>query len=263
MHLADGILRSPALLVGANAAGVGLALLAARTRGVERGAAFTGTLAAFVLAAQGLNVPLVPGASAHVIGAGLLTIALGPGRAVLAMTAVLLVQALLFGDGGLTVLGINLLNMGVLPVLAVHAARELLGQERLALAAGIGTLVGSLLGAASLGLVLSLGAGVPAKLAFGWLLAVQGAAGLAEAVLTTLAVGHLSTRMPSLAASPARDPEIPLRLDRELPGTSAVERRRGLTWAVVAMAIAVVLLPFASATPDALARVLDQVRPTP
>jgi cobalt/nickel transport system permease protein len=266
VHLADGILESPTLLIGANAAGAALALLVARAGAKDdrRSAAFTGTLAAFVLAAQALNVPLVPGASAHVIGAGLLTVALGPGRAVLALLAVLLVQALLFADGGLTVLGINALNIAVLPVLAVHAIRRVLGPRRVALAAGIGTLLGNILGALGLGTLLWAGAGVPAHLSFGWLVAVQALAGLAEGTLTWLAIRHLATRMPSLSrAAPRAARTVPQRLDRLASAHWHVEQRRGLAWAAIAVGVALALLPLASATPDALARVLEQVRPSP
>jgi len=266
VHLADGILESPTLLIGANAAGAALALLVARSGSADerKSAAFTGTLAAFVLAAQALNVPLVPGASAHVIGAGLLTVALGPGRAVLALVAVLMAQALLFADGGLTVLGINALNIAVLPVLAVHATKTALGPRRVALAAGIGTLLGNVLGALSLGTLLWAGANVPAHLSLGWLVAVQGLAGLAEGILTWLAIRHLATWMPSLTGkAPSTPDDVPRRLDRAAATHWRAEQRRGLAWAAIAVGVALVLLPLASGTPDALARVLEQVRPSP
>jgi len=266
VHLADGIVSSPAILLGLNAAGAALAVLAIRSeeQSPSRSVAFAGTLAAFVLAAQGLNVPLVPGASAHVIGAGLLTVAVGPGRAVLSLLAVLLVQALLFADGGITVLGINALNIAVLPVLAVHSMQKLLGRRRVALAAGLGTFLGNVAGATSLGATLVLGAGVSAKLALGFLIGVQALAGVVEGIFTAMAVRHLAQRMPSLiAANRRRDPRVPTRLDRTPDDNGLSESRRGLAWAAVAVGIALALLPFASATPDALARVLEQVRPAP
>src|SRR5688572_11387882 len=105
MHLADGILSSVPLAVGLNAVGgLGLAAAVRRARVGAEQVAWTGTLAAFVLALQALNLPVLPGASAHAIGAGLLVLAVGPARAIVALFAVLVVQALLFADGGLTVL---------------------------------------------------------------------------------------------------------------------------------------------------------------
>ena len=263
MHLADGVVASPGLLVALNATGAAAAALALRAGGGRRrSVAWTGTLAAFVLAAQNVNVPLVPGASAHVIGAGLLTLLVGPAQAVLALLAVLVVQALVLADGGVTVLGINALTIAVIPVLAVHLARRWLGAERLAWAAVLGTFAGNVGGALVLATTLVLGAGVPPSLAFGWLLGVQAMAGLIEGVLTALAVRQLAARAPALVALwPSARAGIPEPLDgARIP---QIERRRGLAWAAVALGVVLVLLPFASRTPDALARVVDQVRAGP
>lgn len=261
MHLADGIVTSPAWLLGANSAGAAAAaLVAGRVRGQgTRGVAFTGTLAAFVLAAQALNVPLVPGASAHVIGAGLLTLAVGPARAVLALCAVLVVQALLFADGGVTALGINALNIAVLPVLAMHAVSRLCGPRRVALSAVLGTVVGSALGAASLALTLTLGAAVPASLAFGWLVGLQTLAGLIEGVLTALALRHLMTAAPGLLAAAGQHPHLPPLLDEA--AVPARSQRVALVWAALAVGLTCALLPLATEAPDALERVVQRAQP--
>lgn len=264
MHLADGIVASPGWLIGANAAGGAAAALLCRGVRDEgtRGVAFTGTLAAFVLAAQALNVPLVPGASAHVIGASLLTLAIGPARAVLALLAVLVVQALLLADGGVTALGINALNIAVIPVLAVQAVRRLLGPQRLGLVAVLGTLAGNALAAASLALTLAAGANVPAELAFGWLVGIQSLAGLIEGVLTALALGHLTRVAPGLlAATRPAGAELPPLL--EGAGAPVRSRRAGLVWAALAVGIACALLPLATETPDALGRVVERAQPSP
>lgn len=262
MHLADGIVQSPVWLVGATALGVGSVALVARRLGEPgtRGVAFTGTLAAFVLAAQALNVPLLPGASAHVIGASLLTLAVGPARAVLALVAVLLVQALLLGDGGVSALGINALNIAVLPVLSVHVAARLLGPKRLGTVAVLGTLLGSTLGGASLATLLVFGAGFPSSLTYGWLVGVQALAGLGEGVLTALAIRHIQSLAPGMLAA-ARSPaaNAPALLD----DSGASTRNVGLAWAALAVALACALLPLASHTPDALERVVEHARPSP
>ncbi|HMJ14476.1 MAG TPA: energy-coupling factor ABC transporter permease, partial [Polyangiaceae bacterium] len=150
MHLADGVLSSIPVAVSLNLCGaVSAALVGSRSRGLGEQVAWTGTLAAFVLAMQALNLPLLPGASAHAMGAGLLTLALGPAPAMLAMSAVLAVQALLLADGGISVLGINILNMAVIPVLMVQACRHLFGASRAGLmtTAVVGTTLGSSAGA--------------------------------------------------------------------------------------------------------------------
>jgi len=261
VHLADGILRATPLVVGLDvlgAAALGIALersLCDRARY----AAWTGTLAAFVLAAQALNLPLLPGASAHVVGAALLTLALGPARAIVALSAVLVVQALLLADGGVTVLGINLLNLAVLPALATELARRLCGESARGrvVAAVAGTLLGNVAGACSLAATLVAGAGAPAKLTFGWLVGVQAVAGLAEGILTALVVKHLLGRAPALLGAPAM--QMPRALDDE-PLPRARTRWRALAIAIVA---AIALVPLASATPDALELVLGRIGAAP
>jgi cobalt/nickel transport system permease protein len=223
----------------------------------------TGTLAAFVLAAQALNVPIVPGASAPAVGAGLLCFVLGPARAIVALFAVLLVQALLLADGGITMLGVNALNLAVLPVLVVHACRRVFGESKpgLAAAALAGTLLGSLIGAASLGSILVLGAGAPPGFTFGWLLGVQALAGVAEGTLTALVVQRLSARAPELVASPSKpDAALPVALDVE-----PIASGEGRTLRAVALAVCVTiaLLPVASTTPDALEALLAHLELEP
>ena len=242
MHLADGIVSDLPVILAASAVGGSAVVWAARRAARDPGPspAWTGTLAAFVLAAQAINVPLVPGASAHVIGAGLLTLVLGAPRAILALVAVLLTQALLLADGGVTTFGVNVLNIAVLPVLSVVLARRLLGEERLRASAVVGTTLGNAVGALSLSMVLMLGAGAHPGATLAWLIGVQTLAGLIEGVLTSLAVGRLSARAPALFAHSA----------------PRSESKRGLGWAAVAVAIAVVLLPLARSTPDALEVVL-------
>ncbi|HMR77969.1 MAG TPA: energy-coupling factor ABC transporter permease, partial [Polyangiaceae bacterium] len=99
MHLPDGIVSSPAILVGAALVSAGV-VSASVTRVAKsdraQQLAWTGTLAAFALAVQAVNVPAAPGVSAHALGASLLTLLLGPASAVLALATVVLLQALLF-----------------------------------------------------------------------------------------------------------------------------------------------------------------------
>ena len=80
----------------------------------ERKIPFLGVLAASIFAIQAMNIPIPWGTSGHMVGAAMAAIILGsPFAGILLLTLVLVVQALLFGDGGITVLGANILNMGV------------------------------------------------------------------------------------------------------------------------------------------------------
>ena len=97
----------------------------------ERQIPLMGIMAAFIFAAQMINFPVAGGTSGHLLGGALAAILLGPWAAMLVMTAVIVVQGLLFQDGGLVVMGANILNMGLLTVAIGYGLyRTVLGQSR-------------------------------------------------------------------------------------------------------------------------------------
>ena len=119
MHIPDGFLSpgvAAALFVVAVAV-VGRGLRDAEARMDESRVPMLGVLAAFIFAAQMLNFPVAGGTSGHVLGAALAAVLLGPSTACVVMAVVVLVQALAFADGGLTALGANVVNMGVVGAL--------------------------------------------------------------------------------------------------------------------------------------------------
>lgn len=115
MHIPDGFLSittsAGAYLVSAG--GVGYASREAGKKLGEKHVPLMGVLAAFIFAGQMINFPIPGGTSGHLMGAALAAILLGPWAAVLIMSCVLLVQSLVFQDGGLIALGANVLNMGI------------------------------------------------------------------------------------------------------------------------------------------------------
>ena len=116
MHMSDGLLNAPvsvAFLVLA-AVGVGFALVKARADLDDRTAPMAGLVATFIFAVQMINFPILPGASGHLLGGALAAILVGPWVGALCVTIVLVVQALLFADGGLTALGANVTNMALI-----------------------------------------------------------------------------------------------------------------------------------------------------
>ncbi|WP_067477612.1 energy-coupling factor ABC transporter permease [Actinomadura hibisca] len=119
VHVPDGFINAPvSLAAGAVAvAGVAVALRGARRELDDRTAPLAGLVAAFVFAAQMLNFPVASGTSGHLLGGALAAILVGPYTGVLCVAVVLLVQALLFADGGLTALGVNITVMGLVTVL--------------------------------------------------------------------------------------------------------------------------------------------------
>ena len=124
LHAPDGFFSLPVAVAGYVAAAVfiGIAIRQTNKNINERIVPMMGVMAAFIFAAQMLNFPVAGGTSGHLIGGALAAIILGPWAAILVMTAVVGLQALLFQDGGLVVLGINLLNMSIMSVLAGYGA---------------------------------------------------------------------------------------------------------------------------------------------
>jgi len=120
LHAPDGFFSLPVLLVGwvISAAAVGAAVRLTGRRLNERLVPAMGVFAAFIFAAQMLNFPVAGGTSGHLIGGALAAIVLGPWAGVLVMTSVVALQALLFQDGGLVALGVNVLNMAVISTFA-------------------------------------------------------------------------------------------------------------------------------------------------
>ncbi len=253
MHLPDGIISSAPLLAGAAliSAGAVSASLSRVARDRHPGQlAWTGTLAAFTLALQAINLPAAPGASAHALGASLLTLLLGPAAAVVALSTVVILQAVLLADGGIAALGINIINIVLIPVGAVSLMRMLRGAKRVRTTAILGTLLGNVVAAACLSTLLVFSAGAPMGWTFATLVGIQALAGLVEGVLTSSAVVHLQKRAPRLLASAANEPR----------GTRS---RPMWAWAVVGLGVLLVALPIASSAPDALEVVLARAHATP
>lgn len=119
MHVPDGFLDAPTSIgTGVVAAvAVGVALKGARRELDDRTAPLAGLVAAFIFAAQMLNFPVVSGTSGHLMGGALAAVLVGPATGLLCLATVLIIQSLLFADGGITALGTNINLMGVVTVL--------------------------------------------------------------------------------------------------------------------------------------------------
>jgi cobalt/nickel transport system permease protein len=120
MHVPDGFLDAPTSVATAAvaAAGVGIALRVARRELDDRTAPMAGLVATFVFAGQMMNFPVAGGTSGHLLGGALAAVLAGPFTAVLCLSVVLLVQALLMADGGITALGTNVTLMALVAVVA-------------------------------------------------------------------------------------------------------------------------------------------------
>src|SRR3954469_4651440 len=203
MHIPDGFLTTEVALACAVPAAlcVGVGLRRANVELDERRVPLLGVTAAFVFAAQMLNFPVAGGTSGHFLGAALAAILLGPWLACLVMSVVLVVQSFVFADGGVTALGANILNMGVIGALLVGGlmllAQRVLPNRRGAFlaVAGVGSWLAVVAGALACSLELAISGTVPLGTVLPAMLGVHVLIGVGEAVVTVAAVSAvLSTR---------------------------------------------------------------------
>jgi cobalt/nickel transport system permease protein len=116
MHISNGIVNGPVSAAFGGLAIVALAVCVAKARGDldERLAPMAGLVAAFIFAVQMLNFAVLPGVSGHLLGGALAAMLVGPWVGALCVSTVLIIQCLLFADGGLTALGLNITNMALI-----------------------------------------------------------------------------------------------------------------------------------------------------
>ena len=252
MHIPDGFLSvTVAVLCWVVAiAGVALAIWRSSETLGQRQVPLMGVLAAFIFAAQMLNFTVAGGTSGHLIGGALAAVLLGPAAAVLTMTTVVAVQALLFQDGGLLVLGANITNMAIVASLVSYGVYR--GVQLLAGGRRWGVLVGGF-ASAWVSVVISavatamelgfsgtspIGVGLPAMAGVHMLI------GLGEGLITAAALALVTAVRPDLIEA------------RRAPAAG------GLRWAAVGLAVALVLTlisPLASPHPDGLERVAENL----
>lgn len=120
MHIPDGFIdiQTSAAFAALSALGVAAALKGAKSQLDEKSAPLAGLTAVFIFAVQMLNFPVAAGTSGHLLGGALAAVLVGPWAATLALTVVLIMQGFLFADGGLTAIGLNVFNMGIIGVWA-------------------------------------------------------------------------------------------------------------------------------------------------
>jgi len=216
----------------------------------ERQVPMMGILAAFVFAAQAINFPVAAGTSGHLVGAALAAIVMGPWAATLIMTAVVAVQGLLFQDGGLLVMGWNIMNMGVIAAFTGYFTYSLV--RRLAGTARVATLAAAfaagwisvMLAAVATALELAASGTSPLVLAATAMAGVHAFIGIGEGLITAAAIGLLLAIRPDV-----------IKGGEAAPG----QRSASLILAGLGLALLVaVLSPLASPSPDGLEFVAEQ-----
>ncbi|MFD7440987.1 energy-coupling factor ABC transporter permease [Streptomyces sp. NPDC059909] len=276
MHVPDGFIDLPvSAATGVAAAGaVAVSLRGARRELDERTAPLAGLVAAFIFAVQMLNFPVAAGTSGHLLGGALAAILVGPFTGVLCIAVVLLLQGVLFADGGLTALGVNITVMGVVTVAVAYGLFRLLvkalprSRRSVAVATFAAALVSVPAAAAAFTLLYAIGGttDVPIGTVLSAMAGVHVLIGIGEAVITMLTVGAVIAVRPDLVYG-ARGLSAPLKLrvggelvDAE-PTSAAAPVATGSTRPVwiaglaASLVLAGVVSFYASASPDGLEKV--------
>ncbi|NEB03170.1 energy-coupling factor ABC transporter permease [Streptomyces sp. SID13726] len=274
MHVPDGFIDAPisAATGVVAAAAVAVSLRGARRELDERTAPLAGLVAAFIFAVQMLNFPVAAGTSGHLLGGALAAILVGPYTGVLCVSVVLLMQGILFADGGLTALGVNITDMAVVTTVVAYAVFrglvKVLPRRR-----------GSITAASFVAAVLSVPA---AAVAFTLIYAIGGTTdvsigkvatamigvhvliGVGEAAITALTVGAVVAVRPDLVyGARGLQQKLKLRVGDELvdvPDTAPVAAARShrkvwITGLVTSLVLAGFVSFYASANPDGLEKV--------
>jgi cobalt/nickel transport system permease protein len=213
MHMSDGIVDAPTSVTFGIVAAVAVALSAWRARAEldERTVPLAGLVAAFVFAVQMVNFPILPGVSGHLLGGALAAILVGPFTGLLCIAIVLVVQALLFADGGVTALGTNITNMAIVGVAAGYGIAYLLfsiarrrGDSVPVAALGVIAFLASVLGTvcAATAFVVEYAIGGAASTSLGavaaYMLGTHALIGAGEGVITAVTVMAVARARPDL-----------------------------------------------------------------
>ncbi|MBH8561292.1 energy-coupling factor ABC transporter permease [Nostoc sp. CENA67] len=250
MHIPDGFVSPPVAAATGLVSVAALFIATGRSQaafGIRR-APILGLTTAFIFAAQMINFPVAGGTSGHLLGGTLAAVILdSPWAGTLSIATVLIIQAVLFADGGITALGVNILNMAVIGVwvgwVLTQTLQRLFGgsKRRLPLAAGIASAVSVVVAAIACAIELALSGTASLAIALPSMTGVHILIGIGEGLITGGVLTYLATARPDL-----------------LPG----EQQQFKGWLVPVVSIfliAGVLSLFASAWPDGLEKVAENL----
>jgi cobalt/nickel transport system permease protein len=227
VHIPDGFINAPTSLAAgvAAAGGVGVSLRRAAQTLQDKQAPLAGLVAAYIFAVQMLNFPVAAGTSGHLLGGALAAVLVGPWAGALCVSVVLFVQAL-FADGGLSALGLNIVNMALVTAWGGYAVFLLLRRALPATKAGVtisaGVAAGISVVLASLAFVIEYAiggsGGASVGTVFAAMVGVHTLIGIGEGIITALTVGVVLGVRPDLVYG-AADLQTPLVLGPKPGGT--------------------------------------------
>lgn len=277
MHVPDGFIDAPTSAVtGVIAAGaIAVSLRGARRELDERTAPLAGLVAAFIFAVQMLNFPVAAGTSGHLLGGALAAILVGPYTGVLCVSVVLLMQGILFADGGLTALGVNITDMAIVTTVVAYAVfRGLVkvlprGRRSLTAASFIAAVLSVPAAAVAFTLIYAIGGTTDVALdkVATAMIGVHVLIGLGEAAITALTVGAVIAVRPDLVhGARGLQQRLKLKVNGELvdapatrpvtvPAAARSHRKLWITGLVTSLVLAGFVSFYASASPDGLEKV--------
>ena len=249
LHIPDGFLTIVVSLIFwlITIIMVGLAVSKTNRSLGEKQVPIMGVMAAFIFAAQMLNFPIAGGTSGHFLGGALAAIVLGPWAGILVMTAVVGIQALLFQDGGLLVMGANIFNMGIITAVVGYGIYRLVIHQKKGIrmvVAGGGAWIATMAAALITSLQLWLSGTTRLEIVLPAMLGVHALIGLGEALITVAALAYIEQTRPDL-----------LNLEN-------IAKEGGWGWIVSGVAIsllAILISPLASGNPDGLEKVASDL----
>lgn len=263
MHAPDGFLNAgTAVTTGAISVGViGVSLKQAKRTLEEKQVPLAGIAAAFVFGAQMFNFPVAAGTTGHLLGGALAAILLGPNVGAIVVTIVVVIQSLVFADGGLTALGYNTLNMAIIPAFAGYALfvgfRKMLPDNSAGIvsATGLAGALSVVLSAAAFSIEWLFGATapVPFDTVFGAMVGVHLLIGIGEGIISAMTIGAVMSSRPDLVYG-ASDIIVDLEAShRKVPLRSFL-----IGGVLTALLLAAVVSQFAVDNPDGLESVAAQ-----
>jgi len=246
LHVPDGFLNLGLALLCWIAAliAVGLAVRNGRSTYDERLTPVAGIMAAFIFAGQMINFPVAGGTSGHMIGATLAAIVLGPWLGILVMTAVIALQALLFQDGGLVVMGANILIMGVVPVMVSYGLYKPVANrsKNIKLAtAGLAAWLSVMAAALLTALLLGFSGTSSFRIVVPTMLGIHAIIGIGEALITVATLAFIMKVRPNL-----------------LQESGDAGGKGWIVGGVLVVGLVLLISPFASGFPDGLEWVAEE-----
>ena len=224
MHIPDGFLSLPVSLFTwiASLVLISLSLKRVENEYQERAVPLMGVCAAFIFAAQMINFPVPGGTSGHLLGGTLAGILLGPWAGTLVMVVVFIVQAVLFQDGGLTVLGANIFNMGLIGTFGGYYLyrwlRFRIGRNQwrgMVIGTSVAAWTSVVAAAAMAAIELAFSGTVPLVIALTTMISWHCLIGIGEAIITSIAISFVWRSRPDLLYDPPRRPAMALESKEE------------------------------------------------